>query len=54
MIYISYPMYFDALNTIIEFKNRKNKNLPSFWPGAWRGGGVGGCHTPPPFEARGP
>ena len=32
MIYISYPMYFDALNTIIEFKNRKNKNLPSFWP----------------------
>ena len=32
MIYISYPMYFDALNTIIEFTNRKNKNLSSFLP----------------------
>ena len=33
MIYISYPMYFDALNTIIESKTRKNKkNCHHFGP----------------------
>ena len=32
MIYISCPMYFDALNTIIVFYKWKHKKLPSFWP----------------------
>ena len=34
-IFTSYPMYFDALNTNINLKNRKCNILWSFWLQNW-------------------
>ena len=34
-IFTSYPMYFDALRTIINSKNQKSIFLWPFWPQNW-------------------